>query len=171
MFFWHSASCGPSEAFANLLKSELSNNDLSAFSKGQFETGSGANASTLTNLTDAQEMYLDQIIGGDLPAPCNESYVSYACANSSDGIVYEDRKYWLGALLPADFNGTEVPPIPSDFLTLNGLSSSLNDNSSTSLISDGGCTASTYLNVTAPANDTADAVSAGSTDTGRGYFL
>ena len=34
---------------------------------------------------------------GRHPAPCNASYVSYACANSTDGIVHEPLSNWLGA--------------------------------------------------------------------------
>lgn len=48
--------------------------------------------------------------------PCNESYVSFACSNSPDGIVYsyKNPSEWLGALLPA--NATETPPVSGSWL-------------------------------------------------------
>lgn len=54
------------------------------------------------------------------PAPCNESYVSYACAQSTDGIVHEPPGKWLGALLPVNHNDPTTPPIPGDWLRIHG---------------------------------------------------
>ena len=59
------------------------------------------------------EPRIPRSIGIASPAPCNESYVSYACANSTDGIVYEPIENWLGALLPE--NATEIPPVPEEW--------------------------------------------------------
>lgn len=62
---------------------------------------------------------------GQFPAPCNSSYVSLACANSTDGIVYEGPEMWLGALLPP--NATELPPIPPRWLKINGFPANHSD--------------------------------------------
>ena len=60
------------------------------------------------------------------PAPCNESYISYACADSTDGIVYEPPEMWLGALLPDDASPSVLPPAPERWLQINGLDYSFN---------------------------------------------
>ena len=67
---------------------------------------------------------IDMIPGAPLPAPCNDSYVSYKCADSDDGIVQEGPEFWLGALLPE--NATDLPPAPETWLRINGLSDSFN---------------------------------------------
>ena len=59
--------------------------------------------------------------GSPLPAPCNSSYVSLACANSTDGIVHEAPNMWLGALLTTGVNATRPPPIPETWLQVHGL--------------------------------------------------
>ena len=63
---------------------------------------------------------------GVLPAPCNASYVSLACANSTDGIVHEPPNMWLGALLPSNFTldmlYTQPPPrVPDEFYQVHSL--------------------------------------------------
>ena len=59
---------------------------------------------------------------GLLPAPCNASYVSLACANSSDGIVHEPANMWLGAVLPANFSMDMPPPrVPDAFYEAHNL--------------------------------------------------
>ena len=55
-----------------------------------------------------------------MPAPCNESYVSFACVNSTTGIVHEGAEKWLGALLTS--HPAEPPPIPTQWLQIHGLS-------------------------------------------------
>ena len=61
------------------------------------------------------------------PAPRNESYISYACVDSTDGIVYEPPEMWLGALLPDDDASPSVlPPAPERWLQMNGLDDTLN---------------------------------------------
>ena len=54
------------------------------------------------------------------PAPCNASYVSLACANSTDGIVHEAPDLWLGAVLTTGVNATRPPPIPENWLQIHG---------------------------------------------------
>ena len=68
---------------------------------------------------------MDMIPGAPRPAPCNESYVSYACADSEDGIVQEGPEFWLGALLPE--NATALPPASELWLRINGLQDSFNN--------------------------------------------
>ena len=63
---------------------------------------------------------------GVLPAPCNASYVSLACANSTDGIVHEPPNMWLGALLPANFTldmlgSRPLPRVPDKFYHIHNL--------------------------------------------------
>ncbi|MCJ1264980.1 hypothetical protein MMC22_004855 [Lobaria immixta] len=60
-----------------------------------------------------------QLASGMLPSPCNASYVSFACGDSSDGIVHEPPENWLGALLPE--GARELPPVPKEFLKLRKL--------------------------------------------------
>lgn len=50
---------------------------------------------------------------------CNGSYISYACANASDGIVHESLTNWLGALLPV--GDRRYPPVPREFLDVHGI--------------------------------------------------
>ena len=72
---------------------------------------------------------MDSMPGQPLPAPCNESYVSFACADSVDGIVYEGPEFWLGALfLDGDDggDGSRLPPAPEAWLRVNGLDESFN---------------------------------------------
>ena len=73
---------------------------------------------------DGYKAAMATIPDSPLPAPCNESYISYACANSEDGIVHEPPQYWLGALLPE--NATELPPAPDAWFRINGLSDAYN---------------------------------------------
>ena len=61
----------------------------------------------------------DQLASGLLPSPCNASYVSFACADSIDGIVHESPQNWLGALVPE--NAKELPPVPEEFLRIHGV--------------------------------------------------
>lgn len=70
---------------------------------------------------------MQMIPGAPYPAPCNESYISYACADSTDGLVYEPPEMWLGALLPDDDTSPSVlPPAPERWLQINGLDDSFN---------------------------------------------
>ena len=66
---------------------------------------------------------------GRLPAPCNASYVSLACADSVDGIVHEPPHMWLGALLPSNYTldllDTHPPPrVPDEFYQVHDLTRS-----------------------------------------------
>lgn len=124
LFFWLKASCGPMHSarasIAGHTGLKKDKRTLALPMTGPNSTLSGSQNSTMkTNSTT--ELYDDvqELIGsGALPAPCNASYVSYACANSSDGIVHEGPEMWLGALLPA--NVTSLPPVPKDWLLING---------------------------------------------------
>ena len=70
---------------------------------------------------------MQMIPNAPYPAPCNESYISYACADSTDGIVYEPPEMWLGALLPDDDASPSVlPPAPERWLQINGLDDNFN---------------------------------------------
>ena len=61
-------------------------------------------------------------------APCNASYVSYACSQSPDGIVQEPLENWLGAVMPED--ATEIPMIPQEWLTIHNLPANYHNPSS-----------------------------------------
>ena len=63
---------------------------------------------------------------GVLPAPCNASYVSLACASSTDGIVHEPPNMWLGALLLSNFTLDMIhiqspPRVPDEFYKVHNL--------------------------------------------------
>ena len=60
-----------------------------------------------------------QLASGLLPSPCNASYISFACADSTNGIVHEPLQNWLGALVPE--NVKELPPVPEEYLSIHGV--------------------------------------------------
>lgn len=129
--FWRKAACGPRRSVAKsiiihtgLRKREklLGHRGLSLLPIDGNRTLSHNISSNVTEMTPAQRStmaYLEEIADGIIPAPCNASYVSYACADSADGIVHETEDKWLGALLPE--NATKIPPIPRRWLQINGI--------------------------------------------------
>ena len=134
LFFWAKGDCGPSKLFAETLLTQISNvaiigkkkRDDTTYSIGKLH--SSTINSLAATISEAEQVFLSRIVDGKLPSPCNASYVSYACTNSTDGIVYEDPKNWLGELLPD--NATSIPPIPQSFLTLSGIPGAINENES-----------------------------------------
>ena len=121
LFFWHTAHCGPVRSSAAAVAGSMiggadgglrfkRSGNLTALDETVAAlAGNGSSSAAGTNI----------VAWDALPAPCNASYVSYACANSSDGIVHESLDKWLGALLPE--NTTELPPVPSAFLRIHGM--------------------------------------------------
>ena len=122
-FFWHTAKCGPARLSA-AARATIGGAD------GGLKLKRSGNVSALAEVYNAST-YAEQLSDGAsagnasmivwdaLPAPCNASYVSYACANSSDGVVHESPEKWLGALLPAQVD--KLPPVPAAFLRIHGL--------------------------------------------------
>ncbi|MCJ1263770.1 hypothetical protein MMC22_003640 [Lobaria immixta] len=111
--FWFSGYCGSVHL---LPKRDLAQQRRSYYLNvtAQFTSSNGAT----TPATPRPDLAA-QLASGLLPSPCNVSYVSFACADSTDGIVHEPPQYWLGALLPEDV--TDFPPVPEDFLRINKL--------------------------------------------------
>ncbi|MCJ1261613.1 hypothetical protein MMC22_001479 [Lobaria immixta] len=104
LVFWHSGSCGPVHTRAPLPKRDLAQQRRSYYHNATDASGSPPDLAA-------------QLASGLLPSPCNVSYVSFACSDSLDGIVYEPPQNWLGALLP---EGAEelLPPVPEEFLRI-----------------------------------------------------
>ena len=107
--FWHSGDCGPVH--------HLPKRDLAQQRRSYYLNSTSRFAST--GATGTPPDLAAQLASGLLPSPCNASYVSFACADSTDGIVHEPPQYWLGALLPEDV--TDFPPVPEDFLRIHKL--------------------------------------------------
>ena len=143
LFFWFTADCGPSKASAarllahegelktkrNVKETKTRQKFVSSKREKRIAprpSGSSSRMSSYSSVVanhtvNTTALALAQaIVDGAVPAPCNESYVSYACANSSNGIVHEPKENWLGALMP--INVTARPSIPSAWLELNGYS-------------------------------------------------
>lgn len=144
LMFWHSGNCGPARMSVASLSADNAASGVVGreFKRQQDRTwrngtapapalGSSATANTTTpssSITTGGPT--NSTINWDsFPAPCNESYVSYACANSTDGIVHEPLKNWLGALLPD--NATKIPPVPEEWLKVHRISSDPNSNATT----------------------------------------
>ncbi|MCJ1262552.1 hypothetical protein MMC22_002422 [Lobaria immixta] len=113
LFYWHQGDCGtrlPFKAKRDLAQQRHSHylNATVWFASSHKATATPGPPSDLAA----------QLASGLLPSPCNASYVSFACADSTDGIVHEPLQNWLGALLPED--ETRVPPVPEKFLRIHG---------------------------------------------------
>lgn len=119
-FFWHQGVCGSRHSAGR--KRELppaakfaKNRNTKVMGPSDVDHPPNSSTSARQNPTSL----VDQLALKNIPAPCNESYVSYACYNSIDGIVNEPLENWLGALLPK--NTAEIPPVPKVWLQIHGL--------------------------------------------------
>ncbi|MCJ1268918.1 hypothetical protein MMC22_008806 [Lobaria immixta] len=112
LFFWFSGRCGPVH---HLPKRDLAQQRRSYYlnATAQFTSSNGATAPAAPPPDIAA-----QLASGLLPSPCNVSYVSFACADSTDGIVHEPPQNWLGALLPEGMNSKTPPPVPERWLRI-----------------------------------------------------
>ncbi|MCJ1268164.1 hypothetical protein MMC22_008050 [Lobaria immixta] len=112
--FWHSGGCG---LVSHLPKRDLAQHRRSYYLNvtAQFTSSNGA-ATPAAPRPDLAA----QLASGLLPSPCNVSYVSFACADSTDGIVHEPPQNWLGALLPAGANSKTPPSVPERWLRIHG---------------------------------------------------
>ena len=134
LFFWFSGNCGPQRApvgrgTIGRPSAQIAHRGLSIHERETFTalrnattaitTTGNVTASATYSLPPSNHSNESSIPWADFPAPCNASYVSFACAHSSDGIVHEPPVKWLGALLPP--NATEIPPIPARFLQIHGI--------------------------------------------------
>ena len=113
LFYWHEGDCGTRLPFK--AKRDVAQHRYSYYlnATAQF-TPSDKVTAPAGPLPD----HAAQLASGLLPSPCNASYVSFACADSTDGIVHEPPQNWLGALLPE--NTKELPPVPEEFLRIHG---------------------------------------------------
>ena len=143
IIFWHSGNCGPArKSIASLTAVNAASGmggrkakrqeDLTSLNGTAAAPALGSSATADTRMPSSSNSTYgttnSTIDWNSFPAPCNESYVSYACANGTDGIiiVYEPIENWLGALLPE--NATEIPPVPEEWLKVHGISSDLDSN-------------------------------------------
>ncbi|MCJ1262778.1 hypothetical protein MMC22_002648 [Lobaria immixta] len=114
-FFWFSGYCGsvhllPKRDLAQQRRSHYLN------ATAQFDLSNKTPAPPGPHPDTAA-----QLASGLLPSPCNASYVSFACADSTDGIVHEPLQNWLGALLPEDAKEYSTPPpVPEGWLRIQG---------------------------------------------------
>ena len=152
LFFWFQGACGPRYKKRSLPPSFFDEEDI-AWSPESNHMRRQNSVHLTTNATARQllgtdlpanainrpapggqrggtllgnKVTMQMIPGAPYPAPCNESYISYACADSTDGIVYEPPEMWLGALLPDDASPSVLPPAPERWLQINGLDDSFN---------------------------------------------
>ena len=108
LFYWFSGYCG---AVHGLPKRDLAQQRRSFYLNATARFASTAAPPPRSDLAA-------QLASGLLPSPCNASYISFACADSTNGIVHEPPQNWLGALLP---EGAKVPPpVPEEFLRIHG---------------------------------------------------
>lgn len=110
--FWHQGACG---SRFSIDKRELPS--PATFDKDNNKRqviGSSNVDHSFNSITSVRRkktsLLVDQSAHRRIPAPCNASYVSYACHDSVDGIVHEPPENWLGALLPE--GATQIPPVP-----------------------------------------------------------
>ncbi|MCJ1272152.1 hypothetical protein MMC22_012059 [Lobaria immixta] len=113
LFFWFSGLCG---SVHHLPKRDLAQQRHSYLLNATARYAPPNNA--IAPPGPSPELHV-QLASGLLPSPCNASYVSFGCADSTDGIVHEPPQNWLGALLPEDV--TDFPPVPEDFLRIHKL--------------------------------------------------
>ncbi|MCJ1264112.1 hypothetical protein MMC22_003983 [Lobaria immixta] len=109
LFYWFSGLCG---SVHHLPKRDLAQQRRSFYLNATARFASTAAPALPSDLAA-------QLASGLLPSPCNASYVSFACADSTDGIVHEPPKNWLGALLPEGAKAPP-PPVPEEFLRIHG---------------------------------------------------
>ena len=112
--FWHSGGCG---LVSHLPKRDLAQHRCSYYlnATAQFASSNGDTAPP-----GPPHDLAAQLASGLLPSPCNASYVSFSCADSTDGIVHEPPQNWLGALLPGGANSKTHPPVPERWLRIHG---------------------------------------------------
>ena len=109
LFYWHQGDCGTRLPFK--AKRDLVQQRHSYYLN--------ATARFASNAPPGPPLDLAAQLASDLlPSPCNASYVSFACADSIDGIVHEPPQNWLGALLPE--GAKAPPPVPDEFLRIHG---------------------------------------------------
>ena len=111
--FWHIGDCGTRLPFK--AKRDLAQQRHSHYLNA---TGEFASSNEATAPLGPVPNHAAQLASGLLPSPCNASYVSFACSDSSDGIVHEPPQNWLGALVPE--GAKELPPVPKEFLRIHG---------------------------------------------------
>ncbi|MCJ1268165.1 hypothetical protein MMC22_008051 [Lobaria immixta] len=116
LFYWHQGDCGTRLPFK--AKRDLAQQRHSHYLNA---TAQFASSDEVTTPAGPLPDHAVQLASGLLPSPCNSSYVSFACADSTDGIVHEPPQNWLGALLPQ--GTTKLPPVPKRFLSIHGLES------------------------------------------------
>ncbi|MCJ1266689.1 hypothetical protein MMC22_006574 [Lobaria immixta] len=114
LFYWHLGDCGTRLPFK--AKRDLAQQRQSYYLNATVRFASSYKA---TAPPDPLPDRAAQLASGLLPSPCNDSYVSFACSDSPDGIVHEPPQNWLGALLPQ--GATKLPPVPERFLSIHGL--------------------------------------------------
>ncbi|MCJ1272186.1 hypothetical protein MMC22_012094 [Lobaria immixta] len=113
--FWHSGRCGP---VSRLPKRDLAQHRRSYYLNATAQLFASSNSGTAP--PDPPHDLAAQLASGLLPSPCNASYISFACADSPDGIVHEPPQNWLGALLPGGANSKTHPPVPERWLRIHG---------------------------------------------------
>ncbi|MCJ1266592.1 hypothetical protein MMC22_006477 [Lobaria immixta] len=113
LLYWHQGDCGTRLPFK--AKRDLAQQRLSYYLN---LTNEFASSNKATAPPGPLPDHAVQLVSGLLPSPCNASYVSFACSDSSDGIVHEPPQNWLGALVPE--GAKELPPVPKEFLRIHG---------------------------------------------------
>ncbi|MCJ1264977.1 hypothetical protein MMC22_004852 [Lobaria immixta] len=113
--FWHSGGCG--------LVHHLPKRDLAQHRRSYYLNATAQFAPPNKNPAPSgpHPDIAAQLASGLLPSPCNDSYVSFACSDSKDGIVHEPPQNWLGALLPENAKESNtLPPVPEEWLRIHG---------------------------------------------------
>ena len=108
--FYRYGYCGPSRAIGH--KRDLAQQRRSHYLNATARFASTAPSGPPPDLAV-------QLASGLLPSPCNASYISFGCADSTNGIVHEPPQNWLGALVPED--AKDLPPVPEEFLRIHGV--------------------------------------------------
>ncbi|MCJ1262858.1 hypothetical protein MMC22_002728 [Lobaria immixta] len=106
LYYWFSGYCG---SVHSLPKRDLAQQRRSFYLNATARFASTAAPAPPSDLAA-------QLASGLLPSPCNASYISFACADSTDGIVHERPQDWLGALLSE--GAKAPPPVPEEFLRI-----------------------------------------------------
>ena len=110
IIFWNSGNCGPArKSIASLTAANAASGmggrkakrqeDLTSLNGTAAAPALGSSATADTRMPSSSNGTYgttnSTIDWNSFPAPCHESCVSYACANSTDGIVYEPIENWL----------------------------------------------------------------------------
>ncbi|MCJ1263636.1 hypothetical protein MMC22_003506 [Lobaria immixta] len=113
LFYWHLGDCGTRLPFK--AKRDLAQQRHSYYLNA---TAQFASSEKVTTPAGSLPDHAAQLASGLLPSPCNASYISFACSDSTDGIVHEPPQNWLGALVPE--GAEELPPVPKEFFRIHG---------------------------------------------------